>query len=112
MLPQVQTVFLNWMESTQMKIIKPVVSDFEVQEDIQAIITFEAVVQPMKAREVQRKPENERTWRWFDMWSTTKVQIDTVIQSAEGIEYRVQGITDWSAGGFFKYDLTEQPVGL
>ncbi len=95
-----------------MKIIVKTPADFEVFEDTTGIVTFPAMLVPMKAREVNRKPEGERSWRWVSMWSTTKVEIDTVLQGPDGIEYRVQGITDWSQGGFYETDLTEQPRGL
>lgn len=112
MFPQVSSVFFNWTSTVQMQIIKKVATDFELQEDIQGIVTFDAVIQAMKAREVMRKPENERIWKWWTMWSQRRIEIDTVIQDPNGVQFRVQSIEDWSQGGFYKSELTEQPKGL
>lgn len=95
-----------------MQIIKQVPVDFESDEVIKGIVSFEAVIQAMSPREVQRKPEGERRWKFWDMWSTIYIQPDTVIQDPNGIQYRVQSTQDWSQGGFFKSDLVEQPINL
>lgn len=112
MFPQVQSVFFNWTESVQMKVIHQEPVDYELYEDVKGVLFFDAVLQAMKSRDVMRKPENERIWKWWTMWSTTKVEIDTVIQDPNGVQFRVQSIEDWSQGGFYKTELTEQPNGL
>lgn len=112
MFPQVQSVFNNWTSTVQMEIIKQVPVDFESQEQIQGIQTFQAVIQAMSPKEVQRKPEGERSWKWWKMWSTTHIQSDTVIADPNGVQFRVTNTQDWSQGGFFTSDIVEQPVGL
>lgn len=112
MFPNVSSVFFNWTESVQMKVIKQGVSDFEPLDEVVGVLTFEAVLQPLHAKIVQRKPENERAWKWWEMWATTEIQSDTIIQDPDGTQFRVQSTRDWSQGGFFHSEITEQPDGL
>ena len=112
MFPQVSSVFFNWMDSVQMKVVNRTAVDFESQEDVLDITTFEAVITPMKSKDVDRQPENLRIWKWWDMWSTTDFGIDTVIQDPSGTQFRVRSSTDWSQGGYFHVTMTEQPNGL
>lgn len=112
MFPQVQSVFLNWTSTVQMQIVEKEAVDFEMQPDILNIKTFEAVIQAQKPQVVQRKPENLRIWKWWDMWTTEFIPSDTVIQDPDGIRYRVQSTNDWSQGGFYHAELTEQPNDL
>lgn len=112
MFPNVSSVFNNWTSSIQMQIISKVPVDFESDEVIKGIVSFEAVIQAMSPREVQRKPEGERAWKWWKMWATTHIQSDTVIQDPNGVQFRVTNTQDWSQGGFFTSDIVEQPVGL
>lgn len=112
MMPQLSSAFFNWQSAIQMKVINKKAVDFELQEDVAAVVTFDAVIQAMKSRDVDRKSEGERTWKWWTMWSETKVQIDTTIQDPDGVEFKVQSVENWAQGGFYKYELTEQPKGL
>lgn len=109
MFPNVSSVFFNWTESVQMKIIRQAVSDFEPEDEVLAIVEFEAVIQPMQAKTVNRKPEDQRAWKWWDMWSTTEFEENTLVQDPDGVVFRVQSTRDWSQGGFFHSELTEIP---
>lgn len=110
MFPNVSSVFFNWTSSVQMKIINKTAADFEVFEDTIEVLTFEAVVQPMASRDVNRKPEGERIWRWWTMWSTVDFEIDTIVQDPDGVQFRIQNTTNWQQGGFFIAEMTEVPV--
>ena len=111
MFPQMGSVMFGWSEAVQMKIIKKVAVDFESQEDVLAVTTIDMMLQVMKARDVDRKPEGERIWKWWVGWSTTKVEKDTILQDPEGKQYRVTSDEDWSQAGFYKVDLAQQPIG-
>lgn len=112
MFPQVQSVFLNWLESVQLKVIQKTAVDFELLETTLNVVTLDMVLQAMSPEKVERKPENQRIWKFWDGWSTSRVELDTTLQDPEGRQYKVQSVNDWSQGGFFHYELTEQPLNL
>jgi len=112
MIPQVASSFLGWGFTVDMKVVRTTPVDFEPSVEVLNVVSVQGSLQPMKPRDVQRKPEGERTWRWFTFWSTSKPEIDTVLQSPDGVTYRVQSVEDWSQAGFWKSELTQQPAGL
>ena len=112
MFPQVSIVFNNWTSTIQMKLVKTSAVDFEAQTDVLNVLTFDAVIQPMPPREIERKPEGERAWKWWKVWTTTNLQIDSVIQDPDGVQFRIQSTQDWSQGGFYTSDVVQQPAGL
>lgn len=110
MFPNVMSVFSGWTSPVNMKIINKIASDFEMEEQVAAIVMFDAVLQPMPPQKVDRKPEGERIWKWWEAWSVTRIQPDTTVQDPEGKQYRIQSVQDWSNGGYFHYEMTEQPI--
>ena len=110
MFPQMDSVMFNWSEAVQMKIIKKVASNFEVQEVVLSIPTIDMMLQVMKSRDVDRKPEGERIWKWWTGWTTTHVEKDTILQDPDGKQFRVASIEDWGQAGFYKVDLAQQPI--
>ena len=112
MFPQLQNVLANWTEPVQMKILSKVPVNFEVQENVLSVPVIEMMLQVMDPRKVERKPENERSLKFWDGWSETKVPKDTRMQDPEGLEYVVSSITDWGQSGFWKYDLVQQATNL
>ncbi len=112
MMPNVASVFMNWMSQVQMKVITVEPVDFEAFEETDNILTFMAVIVPMKPTTVQRKPENLRIWKWWEMWSTVKFRDNTVVQDPNGVEFRIESVEDWSQAGFYHSEMVEQVRGL
>lgn len=109
MFPDVSSALMNWTRSTQMAVVKKAAVDYEVQETITDLVWFDAMLVPMKPQEVDRKPENERIWKWWTMITKKDLQIDTVLQDPSCLRFRVQSKEDWSQAGFIQYGLVEQP---
>lgn len=99
----------NWGDTIQLKIVKNNVVDFQVQEQGLDVIEFEAVLQPMPAQKVDRKPEDLRNWKWWTMYTEQRLDADDVVQDADGLQFKIQSREDWRKAGFFKYELAEQP---
>lgn len=110
-MPQVSSVFFNWSSSVQMKIVNQRPVDFELQEDVTAVPTLDMVLSVQSPRAVQRKPEGERRYKWYEGWTTAAIKVDQVLQDPQGLQFRVQSVYDWSQGGFFHCELVEQPHG-
>lgn len=110
MFPNVNSVFSNWTSPVQLRLVSRSVSDFEAKETTLDVVPFEAVMQAMRNQQVDRKPEGERQWKWWDVWTDKKIALDSVVQDQNGAQFRVRSVNDWSQAGFFKYEMTEKPV--
>ena len=109
MFPQLQSVLLGWTTPVQLRIVNKTPADFEVFENPIDVVVFDAMMVPMPDQKVNRKPEGLRIWKWWEVWTTTKIELDSVVQDEEGLQFRVQSRSDWGAAGFYHYDFTEQP---
>jgi hypothetical protein len=109
MLPQLGSVLNGWTKPSQMRVVTQSAVDFELKETVDAVEWFEVLLTPMTARKVDRKPENLRTWKWWEAYTTANMKVDTVVQDPDGLQFRVQDKNDWSEAGFFRYDIVQQP---
>lgn len=77
----------------------------ETQEEIE----FRGVVQPMRAEDLQFKPENLRSWRW--LWihalaGTLNLQTNDKI-IFNNVRYKVMAVKDYSIYSYIEYELVE-----
>lgn len=111
--PDVSDAFWDWTTPVQFILINTVIADFEVAEAEQNAQTFNAVLEPLNPRKLMVKPENQRRWKWWTVWSTFKLQGGQVIQDPEGLQYRIMSVTDWRNGGHLEYEAVQAPdVGM
>lgn len=109
--PNVADVLSEWSAPQQFQIVTKAAVDFELQETQAEGVTFPAILQPLPPQALRIKPEGQRTWKWWTMWTTTSLVLDDVIVDQEGKRYRVMSVQDWvsGGGGYKQYDLTEGP---
>jgi hypothetical protein len=110
MLPNVSTVLQNWTNATMTRVIDKAAVDFEVKETGVRTKTFEAMLTPMPPQKVDRKPEGDRVWMWWDCLTTELLNLDDQVQDDQGRVFKVSTRADWSRAGYYAYDLQEQPV--
>lgn len=111
--PNVSDAFWDWTTPVQFILINTVIADFEVAEAQQNAQTFNAALEPIKPQALLVKPENQRSWKWWTMWSTFKLTKGQVIQDPEGFQYRIMDVFDWRNGGHFEYMAVQAPqVGM
>lgn len=110
MFPNVLAAFADWTQPVQFKLVNKKAVNHELVEEVLAVVPFDAVMQPLPPLKVDRKPEGLRQYKWWEVWSTTKIAPDSVVQDQNGLQFRVQTVQDWSNAGYFHYEMTEQPV--
>ena len=109
MQPQLASIMRGWTKPTQLRVVNQTPADFEVFENVLAVEWFDAMLTVMSAQAVDRKPENLRTWKFWECSTTKAMDVDAVVQDFNGLQMRVQAKYDMSQNGFYKYDLCEQP---
>lgn len=84
-----------------------VVQDYEIIEPISEDFYFEGVLQPMKPQRLLLKPEGQRNWRWWELWTELDLKINDIVIDPEGVRFRVTARTPWFNAGYYQYELTE-----
>lgn len=110
-LPDVSVALWGLTDPVTVRGIVKTIQDGQVVENIgksglkERVI--EAVLQPMPARQLAMKPEGERTWKWWTIWTTETLELDDYVTDGDGRNFRVKSEADWSAGGYAQYDLVQ-----
>ena len=109
--PNMKRTMRGWTERTTGKLITQEIVNFQKQEVVTDInITLN--LQPMDKETLERKPEEQRGWKWWSAIVTDGpvLELDTKVL-IDGQIFRVDDSTDWSRSGFRKYDLVEDWTG-
>jgi hypothetical protein len=106
-IPNVQDAMMDWWQDMSFNLVTKTTVAFKVVETITAI-NFRGVINPFTGRQLMIKPEGQRAWRWFEVFSDPALQLkpdDILVYN--GIQTRVMYLGDWSIYGFMQYHLVQ-----
>jgi hypothetical protein len=114
--PYLGNAIKGWTKPIACLVVVKTVVDHEVVET-PSEITLNINYQPMPSVQVSRKPEEQRTWKWWTFIiknPTIQLKIDDVV-TIGSLTFRVQsGLSDWTTSGFSTCeaieDFTPPPV--
>lgn len=125
--PFVAQAFVGWDVSASFLAVTKQIIDFRVVETIGGVPyggggygfgpyggaidlsgLFDGVFEPMPTQKLLIKPEGQRTWKWWTLWTTKRLFLDDVIVDRGSAGFRVMGVKDWGNSDYFEYDLTEK----
>jgi hypothetical protein len=81
--------------------------DFQMEELTSDATTFFAVMAPIPEQKLLVKPEGQRSWMWWSLWTRTALNVDDIVVDAANVRFRVMSVHQWGAAGFREYQLTE-----
>jgi hypothetical protein len=107
-MPQIQVAFNGWLNPITLATITQSVVD-GLLVDTQTDVTFQGVIQPLKAKEIENKPEGFRAFKWLQIHciagSLNLDNNDRIIYN--NTKYKVMGIYDYSLDNFIEYHIVE-----
>jgi len=107
--PNVSDAFWDWTSPVIFKLVTTTIADYEVTEVPLNDVSFDAVLEPLNPRKLMVKPENQRTWKWWTMWTTFSLQVGQVVQDPSGSQFRIMSQSDWRNGGHLEYEVVQDP---
>lgn len=100
--------FAGWTETKTVTVVTKTVVNHRVSES-ESDKTVDISLQPMPPERVARKPEEQRSWKWWSLWireGRQSLKIDDII-TVDGTPYRIAVVSDWSAAQYQNYEAVE-----
>jgi hypothetical protein len=106
-LPNMTSTLTDWFQVITFVMIKKKVENFQVSESPTSI-TFQGVVENIKASNLEMRPEGQRKWAWISVFTTPELEleIDEVFRY-QNKNYRVMTKNDWGVYGYLEYECME-----
>lgn len=107
MLPYMGNAVMAWMQTMTCKVITQIQEDYATVEKSQDR-EFRGVRVPLKAQQLDKKPEGQRAWRWEALYATVEFNLavnDVIV--LRGTRYRVDAKLDYSEYGYYEYHICE-----
>lgn len=105
-LPDVSSTLTGWEIDMYAIYVKQEMIDGEIiNQDIKQKII--GTLQPLKAEEVNLKPEGQRAWQWYDIHVKSSYPILRVEQKIKvgDIEYKIMAVKDYTLYGYVEYHV-------
>ncbi len=112
-MPNVRDALLDRFKTLQFNKTIKIQVDFQIQEK-DKLIVLAGLWTPLQPSKLVIKPEGQRSWKWFQLITTSDVDFrtdDIVKDLADGITYRIMESSDWLNEGFVEYHLVQNYTG-
>ena len=105
--PYMGKTLKGWTQKTNIKKVTQTIVNHKTVET-ESPITLKCNFQPMPAAKVNRKPEEQRTWKWWSIIVTEGelLKTDDIIIK-DSVRYKIESVNNWTESGFQKYEAIE-----
>lgn len=104
-LPNLSTTLANSFQLMVFEKVQKTIVNGQVIET-EDPIDFKGSWAPFTIRMLMMKPEGQRSWKWYQVFSETQLPLSTdEVINRLGQQYRVMQLNDFSLYGFFEYHL-------
>lgn len=108
--PDVSGALTDYYQPMTFNLLTKTVVGFQVDETSDPI-HFQGVLQPFIDRQLLLKPEGQRAWSWFQLFSTgLQLKVDDVVLYL-GKQTRVMSKKNWELYGYQEYHLVQDWTG-
>lgn len=107
-LPDVSEAFWDLADTVTFRVIGKAVSDFQVEEFQNDPVYFQGVIETIDPTKLDIKPEGQRRWNQFYLWTKEELELDWIVEDMSGRKFRLLSKSDW--GQHFQYEARENPL--
>jgi uncharacterized repeat protein (TIGR02543 family) len=107
-MPYVGHVLNGWVRSYKTYIVTQIIVD-HVTQNVSTVKNMRLNLQPLSPEEIRRKPEEERSWKWFSVLVKSNepdMKVDDLFSDGTNI-YRIDSVQPWNETGYRRYHATE-----
>lgn len=106
-MPQMNTTLIGWeVPLSLVKITQDITEDGDLSTT-ETLVRFLGVWQPLRAEQLELKPEGQRSWEWYWIHAKTgTLNLDTADKVVfNDKQFKVMAVKDYSLNGFIEYEL-------
>lgn len=107
-IPNVSGALRGWTKKIPVIIIFQEIVDHKKVESESPAVKLEINLQPMPFEQIEKKPEEQRSWKWYSLWvrfgALLKTDDKIII---ENVKYRIMKSGNWRDGGYQFYEVIE-----
>jgi len=109
--PNMTAPLSGWTKTMVFKKVTDTIVDYENVKTL-TDYPFEGVFEPMSPRELFFKPEGQRNWKWWTLWTRNGIDVENgdIIEDFNGLRFKVMKSNDWSQAGYGQYDLLQDYI--
>ena len=100
----------GFSEPVQFAVVSKTVVDYKAVNSFSSVAWLTGSMQPLPAQALKVKPEGQRTWKWWKLWTDQQLKLNDEIQDKCGRRYKVMEVSDWRDSGYFEYELMEKAI--
>jgi len=106
-MPDVSDALWGLGQTERLRVIKKTVEDFEVVEssDDRPQFWIDGILQPLDPQRLLVKPEGQREWQWWTLWTQDRLELDWAIVDPRGVTLRIMNRSNWD--NYHEYQLVE-----
>ena len=107
-IPYVGKVLNGWTKKTSCYFVTQTIVDY-VPQNTALVKTIPLFIAPLRPEQIQRKPENERAWKWYSILEPVRyneLSINDFILIND-VFYRIDSKQPWDDAGYRRYHATE-----
>lgn len=107
-IPDVEDALSDWLKAMKIGVVTKTISDFQLSESIEYIDVL-AVLQPFTTKQLQIKPEGERSWEWQTLHikgTHREFCLDDQVY-IDGMKFRIMQKFEWQRYGFIEYQIIQ-----
>lgn len=109
--PDVSGAMTDWFQPMVFtRVLKETIGFQDVETP--TAVDFRGVIQPLSDRQLQLKPEGQRSWTWLMLHSDPSLTLNTdEVVTYLGVQTRVMARQDFSLYGYILYSLVQDWTG-
>lgn len=109
--PDVGGAMLDWFQPMSFGVVTTTVVAGRAKQVV-VDTTFRGVVQPLRTRDLQLKPEGQRAWTWLEVHAqpVLALNVDDII-IYRGFQCRVMAKENFTIYGYIRYELVQDWTG-
>jgi hypothetical protein len=105
MISNVSGALRGWMALRKYKIVTTEIINYrQVETEVEKVANM--MIQPLPQQIVDKKPEGQRDWKYWTIWSNAEFNLNDII-IVNNKRYKIKSKQDWGEAKYYQYETIE-----